>query len=105
MFYMVKENMEAKKLDLSKIKKIEFAGSTKLAKFPVEMAPDFIKRIFGIKSFMISDESTLSDFMNVFDRSEKEEKKIVKKIIKYYGVDITRIKKPWYLWKIFKWIL
>jgi len=93
--------METKKLNLKKIKRIELTKDKKISKYK-NLSKEFIKKIFGINSFLISDESLLSDFMNVFDRSEKEELRIRRKIKRSYNIDIMAINKPWNLWKIFK---
>lgn len=92
---------KTKKIHLKKIKKIEFASNKKVAKYD-SLSVKFISKIFGIKNFMISDETCLTDFMNVFDRSDKAKQKLFQKIYNIYGIDVSRMKQPLYLWKILK---
>jgi len=96
-----------KKIDLKRIKRIELAPSLTVASYD-DIATVFIKKIFGIKDFMITDESMLSDFIDFTcwsDKAkyEKEKLRVFNKVKKIFGVDISKIK-PLYLHKIFKFI-
>ena len=62
-----------------------------------ELADEFILEIFGIDSFMITDESSISDFR---DRTEPVEA-VYQRIQEAYGIDVRDIKGG-YLVDIFK---
>jgi len=73
-------------------KKIEFA-STVLTEQYEEIADHFFPAIFGITSFMLTDESSLDDF-NFFivdGKIEREEHRGMKKVEEVYGVDISDV--------------
>jgi hypothetical protein len=84
--------MKIKKL--SKIKKIELAKTEEIDKYK-DIAKKFIKKIFGINSFLITDLSHLSDFVE-FDKDKNKfkenEEKIYKKIEKIYGINVRNKK-------------
>lgn len=93
--------MKLKKISMDlKNVKFESAGCDKLERYSVDLINGFIKKIFGITDFMLTDESMLSDFTMFY--SDKQREKIYKKILKIYKVDIYKIKGHLYFWKIFK---
>jgi hypothetical protein len=83
-----------------KFKKIELASTKNIDKHD-KFATEFFKKIFGINNFLITDESSVYDFIGnkIHDeiiesdtlRTDNTEK-VLKKIEKNYGVDVSKIK-------------
>jgi len=75
------------------MKEIKLA-STKIVDKYDKFAVEFLKKIFGIKNFLITDESSIYDFD--FELTTKKvhhnTEKFLKKIEKVYGVDVSKIK-------------
>lgn len=85
---------------LPKFEKIEFASQVLTEQYE-EIAQHFIPTIFGIKRFMLTDESCLDDFNFeiVDDKVERDREKTFRKIEEVYGVDVSDLD---YLMEIFK---
>lgn len=66
--------------------KIEFASTRKISEYD-ELAAEFIEQIFGIDSFLITDESSLWDF-----RTEESKKEIWRRIQESYDIDVSDVK-------------
>ena len=81
-------------------RKIYFASQENICEI-YEEALDFIKKIFSTDAIFLSDESSLRDFTDPKDISIE---KVVKKVKRIYGVDVSSIKdKP--LFKIVSFIM
>jgi hypothetical protein len=75
-----------------KFKKIELASTKETDKYD-EFAAEFLKKIFGIKNFLITDESSIYDFdFELVGKVHHNTEKVLKKIKKNYGVDVSKIK-------------
>jgi len=86
-----------------KYKNIIPCSSKKISEYD-EIAEDFFPKVFGTKysEVLTTDESDLTDFVDFFCR-EKEKKKVRKKILKIYKLDIVELKTT-LLVDIFEWI-
>jgi hypothetical protein len=78
-----------------KIKGIEFASDKKISKHG-ELAYEFVRKIFGVKGALLSDMSSVYDFDFTIDFEKNAvqhaTEKILKKIKRIYGVDVSDIK-------------
>ena len=85
---------------MPKYDKIEFASQVLVEQYE-EIADHFLPAIFGIKNFLLTDESCLSDFnFEVVDgKVERDEEQTFRKVEKIYGVDVSDLD---YLTEIFK---
>jgi len=75
------------------VKKIEFPSTKKIDKFG-PLLPEFMEKIFGIKSYLVTDESSLYDFDFTLAKSPivHNTNRILKKIKKIYGIDVSKVK-------------
>ena len=76
-----------------KVTKIEYPPDDKVNEHE-ELLCEFMKKIFGINSFLVTDESSLSDFDCTIEKSKvvHRKEKILKKIKRIYGVDVSDVK-------------
>lgn len=85
---------------MPKYEKIEFASQVLVEQYE-EIADHFIPAVFGIKRFLLTDESCLDDFnFEVVDEKvQRDREQTFKKIKEIYDVDVSDLD---YLTEIFK---
>jgi hypothetical protein len=93
--FMSRQIMQLKKFD--KIRKITIAPATKLDKIGYEWA-DKVVQMMGFKGALVTDESTVYDFMGLWS-NEKDNDKFILKLNKKFGF---KIQDKDYIWQIAK---